>query len=152
MKDVCGYQNYYDYQKVVESNSSIINIYNKLQYNSTLITQELKCKYQLLIGNFDVNDKSYQLRIKIDQFQNQKLFIYEIPLSLNVSDIIDNKDKFGLKYTEKWVINNGNYNKNAVFGNGKRQSTFLILMELCWECKQNLKQNEFLEIKLGISA
>jgi len=38
MKDVCGYENYYDYQKVVESNSSIINIYSKLQYNSTLIT------------------------------------------------------------------------------------------------------------------
>ena len=58
MKDVCGYENYYDYQKVVESNSSIINIYSKLQYNSTLITKELKCKYQLLIGNFDVNDTS----------------------------------------------------------------------------------------------
>jgi hypothetical protein len=68
-----------------------------------------------------------------------KLFIYEIPLSLNVNDIKDNKEKFGLKYTEKWIINNGNYNKNAVFGNGKRQSTFLILMEVCWECKQNSK-------------
>lgn len=67
-----------------------------------------------------MNDTSKQLKIKIDQFQNLKLFIYEIPLSLNVSDIIDNNDKYGLKYTEKWVINNGNYNKNTVFGNGKR--------------------------------
>ena len=67
-----------------------------------------------------MNDTSKQLKIKIDQFQNLKLFIYEIPLSLNVSDIIDNNDKYGLKYTEKWLINNGNYNKNTVFGNGKR--------------------------------
>lgn len=66
-----------------------------------------------------MNDTSKQLKIKIDQFQNLKLFIYEIPLSLNVSDIIDNNDKYGLKYTEKWLINNGNYNKNTVFGNGK---------------------------------
>lgn len=30
MKDVCGFENNYDYQKIVDSNSSIINIYGKL--------------------------------------------------------------------------------------------------------------------------
>jgi hypothetical protein len=30
MKDVCGFENNYDYQKMVDQNSSIINIYSKL--------------------------------------------------------------------------------------------------------------------------
>ena len=83
-----------------------------------------------------------------------KLHIYQIPLSLNLSDIIDNKDqKYGLKYTDKWLIDNGNYNKNQILGSGNRQSTYLILMEICWECKKikNLS-SDYLEIKLEITS
>jgi hypothetical protein len=38
-------------------------------------------------------------------------------------------------------------------GGGKRQSTYLILMEICWDCKKiKIQNSDYLEIKLEISS